>query len=217
MAKSLSDALGDARSVLVLAPGMAEGTDAVCGTLSRGIGGEGGAPPNVLAVSLTRSAADWLAARGEYVGEDADVRLIETGGTTHPDAAAVESAEDLTGIEIALGDPLSALADADGPTAICLDSLTVLLQYVDLERAYRFLHELDGRFAAAGARAHYHLDPGAHDETTLATLSTLVDAAVGVGTDPPGGVDERVTVDGVEVAVSLRRTPEPEGDTEGND
>ncbi|MFB6192524.1 MAG: hypothetical protein ABEI11_04290 [Haloarculaceae archaeon] len=216
MVQSLSEALGDARSVLVLAPGMAEGTDAVCGTLARG-DGDGEGPPNVLAVSLTRSAADWLAARRQYVGEDAEIRLVETGGTTDPDASTVESAEDLTGIEIALGEPLATFADADAPVTVCLDSLTVLLQYVDLERAYRFLHELDGRFVEAGARAHYHLDPGAHDEEVLATLSTLVDAAVGVGTDPPGGVDERVTVDGTEVAVSLRRAPETEGILEGND
>jgi len=212
MAESLSDALAGARSVLVLAPGLSEGTDAVCGTLASGFDGD---PADVIAVSLTRSAAEWLSRREAYLDGDSTVRPIETGTSSHPEAATVESSEDLTGLEIALGDPLAAFEAADRPLTICVDSLTVLLQYVDLERAYRFLHDMDVRFGQAGALAHYHLDPGAHDEATLATLATLMDAAVGIETDPPGGVDERVTVDGVEVAVSVRQVPD--GVAERND
>jgi hypothetical protein len=61
-------------------------------------------------------------------------------------------------------------------TMVSFDSLTSLLQYVELQRAFRFLHVLANRVKTAGAVAHFHMDPGAHDEQAMATLSSLFDA-----------------------------------------
>lgn len=142
---------------------------------------------DLLAVSYTRTGAEWSAAwreelgalprRSVVVGVDDAVRegsdeavdgVVETS----------ESPDDLTGIGIALSEYLSSWGSEDGDVVVCFDSLTALLQYVSLERAYRFLHVLTGRAAAVGARAHYHLDPGAHEDRTLATLTSLFDAVV---------------------------------------
>ncbi|MFD1586794.1 DUF835 domain-containing protein [Halorientalis brevis] len=88
------------------------------------------------------------------------------------------AAGDLTGVGIAVSRYLDRWADDDAPITACLDSLTVLLQYTETDRVFRFLHTLTGRFMAAGASAHVHLDPRAHDDQTIATLTTLFDAVV---------------------------------------
>lgn len=53
-----------------------------------------------------------------------------------------------------------------------------MLQYVDLESTYQFLHATIGRLEAAGARSHFHLDPAAHDERVVAAVTSLVDARI---------------------------------------
>jgi|GEM_PF-1228908 len=87
----------------------------------------------------------------------------------------VSDPTDLTGVAIAVGEWLRA-RDGDERPVVCLDSLSTLLQYADLERAFRFLHALVARVRSAGATAYVSVDPGAHDEATLATLRTLFDA-----------------------------------------
>jgi len=67
---------------------------------------------------------------------------------------------------------------------VCFDSLTELLQYVDVQETFRFLHVLTGRLQSSGAVAHFHLNPEAHDDQTVSTLRTLFDAVI-EGTDSP--------------------------------
>lgn len=93
----------------------------------------------------------------------------------------VESPADLTGLGIALLGRLDAWPD--GETVVCYDSLTSMLQYVELESAYEFLQVVCGRAYEADALAHFHLDPDAHDRQTVATLTSLFDAAVTVEDD----------------------------------
>lgn len=83
--------------------------------------------------------------------------------------------DDLTGIGIAVGRYLDRW---DEPTSVCLDSLTSLLDHAEEDRAFRFLHTLTGRFVAADAAGHVHLDPATQDERTVATLATLFDTVV---------------------------------------
>lgn len=99
-----------------------------------------------------------------------------TGGTRGPGGSTISTATvsepgDLTGIGIKVNQCLSAWEDDDDVrTHVCFDSVTTLLQYVDTRRAFRFLHVLSRRVQSVGALAHYHVDPGAHDEQTLATI-----------------------------------------------
>lgn len=93
----------------------------------------------------------------------------------------VSSPGNLTDVGVALS---AHLPDrADGPMVACVDSITALLQYVDPRTAYKFLNVLVERFGAAGARAHYHLDPTAHDAQVVHTFSSLFDATLEVGED----------------------------------
>ena len=52
----------------------------------------------------------------------------------------------------------------------------MLLQYVDLDRASRFLHVLVDRVPTVGVVERYHVDPNAHKDEVLATPSSLFDA-----------------------------------------
>ena len=74
-----------------------------------------------------------------------------------------------------------AIAEALSPeTVVCVDSLGALLQYVDREQAFQFVHTLGERCAESSSAMHFHLDPAAVDERTVATLSLLMDAVVDV-------------------------------------
>lgn len=150
---------------------------------------------DLIAVSYTRSGAEWsgawekrlgtLPGRSVIVGVDDTVR--KSNGGQSGVVETNESPDDLTGIGITLSEYLSSWGGEGGDLVVCFDSLTALLQYVSLKRAYRFLHVLTGRAAAVGARSHYHLDPSAHDDRTVATLTSLFDAVV----DESGAVRAR--------------------------
>jgi hypothetical protein len=58
-----------------------------------------------------------------------------------------------------------------------------MLQYVDVETAYEFLHAVTGQVHAAGARAHFHVDPSAHDDQKIAAIMSLFDASVSLQDD----------------------------------
>lgn len=75
---------------------------------------------------------------------------------------------------------LSLNDSGDLQTVVCFDSLTALLQYDDLEHAYKFLHVLVGLLKSIDAVAHFHLDPEACDPQTVAILRSLFDRVVEV-------------------------------------
>jgi len=178
-----SEHLADAASTLLCAPAMgSDGSDACLDLLSV-------APPSessVLWVTYTRSAAacleDWRAHVDEDPARMAVVVLDDSGvgGDAPEDIDTVETGGnpgDITGLGITIG---RYLEEWSGPIAVCFDSLTALLQYTDLETAYEFLHTLDGRLYAVGAKSHFHLDPTAHDDRTVTILTSLFDASVTV-------------------------------------
>ena len=106
---------------------------------------------------------------------DESARSSGDGSEVGPGAVAtVESPTDLTGLGITVGNYLESNGGSD--TIVTFDSLTMLLQYVERERAFRFLGVLGNRVEEADAVAHYHMDPKAHDNQEMATLSSLFDA-----------------------------------------
>ncbi|MFD1589027.1 DUF835 domain-containing protein [Halorientalis brevis] len=96
---------------------------------------------------------------------------------------ALTDAADLTGLGMALNQVLSEWDDRETGLALCFDSLSILLQYAEFERVFRFLHTLTGTLADVGASAHFHLDPAAHDETEIAQLAPIFDSIVDVDED----------------------------------
>jgi len=170
----LRAAVGDATAALVCASSM--GPEDGCLELLSAATAE----TTVLWVTYTRSPSDCLEHYRE-AGAAGSLSVIAVGdmSTDTPDVAdvtvkSVSTPDDLTGLGITLSQALSTHEDA----IICFDSLTVLLQYVDHETAYEFLNAVTGHLYAADARAHFHLDPAAHDSQTVDALASLFDVIV---------------------------------------
>jgi hypothetical protein len=85
---------------------------------------------------------------------------------------------DLTDLGITISSFLSEWDSNDNQTVACFHSLTSLLQYADPQRVFRFLHVLTEKFDSSEVVAHYHMDPSAHDQQTINTLTPLFDASV---------------------------------------
>jgi hypothetical protein len=176
-------------NVLVLAPSM--GTpkrDACLGLLTQ----TDPASTNVLSVTFTQSAAEWIDDWDDHAGEPPARGGIVTVGQQDADhsadwrVATVENPSDLTGIGIELSELLSSMAGSAGddePLSVCFDSITSLLQYADLQRTFRFLHVVTGRIKTVGGVGHFHIDPAAHTDQELATLKGLFDAVLEVDED----------------------------------
>jgi len=138
--------------------------------------------PNVLFITFTRQASACVAqVEGESVDNigvitvgDASVAVEEDGVVTE----TVSTPSDLTGLGISIGQFLSKFEDS---VLICFDSLTSMLQYVNVQTAYEFLHAITGQIHAADARAHFHIDPSAHGDQDVAAIASLFDARVSLG------------------------------------
>lgn len=169
------DKLDGATNVLLEEPSMGGDRDVCSSLLTEGVD-----EPSVLFVSFTRQAGACVD-QWEATGATARNLGVIVVGDASTDVARddvvteqVSAPSDLTGLGIEIGQFLSEWDD----TTVCFDSLTSLLQYVDLETTYEFLHAVTGQVHAAGARAHFHLDPNAHDEQTVAGITSLFDASV---------------------------------------
>ena len=145
---------------------------------------------NVLCVTADSSPDERMAAWDAHLGDDRPAKLgfIDVGGSTRGQSDGIgdptdpfsvhtiEHPADLIGIEINRSRYQSAWAGDGNRLVVCVDSLNSLLDNVSIERAFRFLNALTGRFRAADAIAHYHFDPAGYDERTLNTIMGLFDA-----------------------------------------
>lgn len=150
---------------------------------------------NLLWVTYTDTPDDCLRKWLQHAGErPADVKVVSVGDVMRSGAAAqsgstasrspnavvdsIANPADFTGLGITISEQLERWASTDAPTVVCFDSLTTAAQYVDLQTLYQFLHVLTGRFELADAVAHFHLDPVAHDDVAVNTLTSLFEAVV---------------------------------------
>ncbi|WP_442905065.1 DUF7504 family protein [Haladaptatus sp. ZSTT2] len=196
--QSLHSTLADTANILLCTPPMSPAADDSCMELLT--------PPtetdvNVLWVAYSRTPDNCLTHWHQHGNtQPADISIINVGDSVRSASAAtggggpgpiqtVASAGDLTGLGIAISNVLSQWAETDAQTVVCFDSLTALLQYVEPEKAYEFLHVLTGQLFAADAIAHFHISPDAHDDQTVAMLRSLFDAEVSITED-----DDRIVL-----------------------
>lgn len=172
---SLREHVDTATTTLVCVPSM--GTESRCADLLAAAGDDS----TVLWVSFTRPPSACVEAYRAGYDTDAELSVIAVGDTAPADATpasvtveTVSTPDDLTGLGITLSQALSAHDDV----VVCFDSLTVLLQYVDTEVAFRFIHTMGRYFAAADATVHAHLDPGAVDDRAVNSLASLFDGVL---------------------------------------
>lgn len=192
--------LGDAANVLLLVSRTNTTDQSACTDLLTTDATE---PADVLYVVLEASATNRLMSWRRHVRTipSTKTELISVGESTRPssemipiDAGSREYLEEptnLTDLGVTISDRLETGADTTVPTALCFDSLTALLEHIELDQVFRFLHALTGRVEATGTVAHYHMDPTAHDERAINTLSRLFDATVTVDEDGGWTVETR--------------------------
>lgn len=111
-------------------------------------------------------------------GSGADGSEVAPAAIDSVSVQRIEDATDLTSLGIEISEQIAEWEGNGNRTAVCFHSVTDLLLHVDEVVAFRFLHVLADRFAAADVVAHYHMDAGAHDETTIGTFRPLFDAVV---------------------------------------
>jgi len=182
MAPGLDEQLRGASNVLLLGSMLDEGTKALHNQLltQRATNGE-----DVLVLTF-QSPSQWLqtwtADPDSHPGDIGIVTFSETRSRSGALPANVSSVTvnpaDLTGVGITLSDYLSDWAGSDAGTIVCFESLTELLQYTKLKSLFRFLRVITRRIEHVGGFAHFHMDPSAHDQQTVATIRSPFDAIV---------------------------------------
>jgi len=152
---------------------------------------------NVLSVAFTQSPNDRFETWSRHVdGQPAGASIVSVeadtpsvgsenpidrrGATNVPEQVTVDtvsSPENLTELGVRIVERLEAWHQEypNRQTVVCFHSLTTLLQYVSVDRAFRFLHVFTAHDAMDDATVHCHLDAAAHDEETVATLKSPFD------------------------------------------
>jgi hypothetical protein len=181
------------RNVLVMAESMSDAKTDTCYEL---LGGADPADVDLLRVVYHRTPDRLVDEWEQHVGHQPANTVIvgvddrvqsgtlanggpddETGGLT----VLAANPNDLTGLGMELNNALTELSKTDNDVYVCFDSVTALLQFVDTESAYKFLHMFTGQLHKVDARAHFHMDPEAHETQTVSRLKTTFDDMRRVG------------------------------------
>ena len=119
--------------------------------------------------------------------EDRDVRLdpstfrvVDASGAPgddEPTIHRVNSPADLTGMGVAFTKAVDGMSTPDR-LRLGFVSISTLLQYVDAERAFSFLHVLSRRTSAAGYLGVYTIDPTTHEDRFVNVVTSIFDAAI---------------------------------------
>ncbi|WP_445474867.1 RAD55 family ATPase [Methanococcoides methylutens] len=103
---------------------------------------------------------------------------IPTSDTAHIKRAA--SPVDLTGIGVRIGqyfEEFLVIKDAPG-LRFCINSLSTILMYSNLQTLFRFLHVFTGRVKASNSFGIFIVEDEMHDSQTVATLKQLFDGMI---------------------------------------
>jgi len=150
------------------------------------------ADTRLFGVTLEQSLEKRLALWNREVGTPpaaATIATVDTGWelSTEPETAEVAAGYDGLSVEM-LSSPsdleaIAALAEstlqewagAPEQIAICIRSVTTLLQYAEAPMVASLLDELNGLAREHDAVAHYHLNRDAHDRETIRSLASVCD------------------------------------------
>lgn len=113
-------------------------------------------------------------------------------------AATVSSPADLGSLGTALNELMSEAAAEGERVGLCLHSITDMLQFVDREFLFEFLHAVGARVRHAGGVGFYHLDNDSPDDKLETLFSHLCDAVVEVQNDEVSISPGYYAVDGPE-------------------
>lgn len=186
VANTITGRVGDSLSTLLLAPtDDARGDEMCIDLLTTSLPEE----TNVLSVTLTQSPSArvdlWRRRVGETLPRNATIVSSPTasgdGDGDVPASVDVdrlpEDAE-LPDVGMAIARHVGRWSTTDGPTVLCLHSLSALLSEFERDHVIGFVNALNGLCDHEGVIAHHHLDPTAHGEDTLASFRPLYDVVL---------------------------------------
>jgi hypothetical protein len=147
---------------------------------------------NVLSVTFSATPFERVALWKRNVGEELPKRVAivgtECGRLEQEDAiktdgrlvieGSLSEPVDPFGLLLTVGRYLGEWAETDERTLVCIRSLTALLDTMQIWQLQHLIGVLNAHFQELGTAAHYHLDPGAHDEQVLADLRPLFDTVI---------------------------------------
>lgn len=200
-ADALLELIDEAANVLVVGPAGSAMEFELCAKLCT----RGRRPRRRLLVTTRQSPDERLTALRSYGAGSFDETTViavgddvrSSGGdepTVHDfqgetiTVETIRETRDLTRLGLLINQHLPDEVDESAPV-LCFHNLTTLLQFVEIEKAFRFLHVLQGRVRSAGAQAHYHIDPNDHAEAAVHTLEPLFDFTVRFDADGHVSVD----------------------------
>lgn len=181
----LAEHVAPGENLLLLCPSFQGAKSAACRTLLTPDDPE---RVNVLWLSFTRSPSEcWTEWHRHAEASPADAVVVDVDSSTQSLSTEtndeferdptltiekVPTPTDMTKIGTRLTEHLTTWAEEspDRQSVVCLDSMTVLLQYTSVEQTYRFLDAVTDKVAATDAIGHYHMDPSAADRETVRTL-----------------------------------------------
>lgn len=182
------DVLTDAGTVLVLASRVEDvGAEACVDLLANAP-----ALDRLLVVAVGSRPAAWhrrVEARPSLSNaavEYVDVRTVVRSSSADADAdapdpvATVSSPADLGTLGTVITDRLAAAEDRGERVGLCLHSISDMLEFVDREFLFRFVHAIGARARQSDAVAAYHLDNDAPDDELTALFAQVCDAVVSV-------------------------------------
>ncbi|WP_244605296.1 helix-turn-helix transcriptional regulator [Halorussus halobius] len=142
-------------------------------------------PPPETWVSDWRTHVDGLPAELAFIHANTVEATGAEGESGVPDDVPVSRVDPNQPMDIVapLSEQLTRWEGNGNQTLVAVQTLTILLEYVDFDTAFRYLHILTHRVQAADAIGFYHMDPDIHDEETVNALKTLFDAVVEVSDD----------------------------------
>lgn len=126
----------------------------------------------------------------DCVSQNQGITEAEEGGNIK----LTSSPNDMTGIGIKVSELLEEFLENKGieQNRICLNSVSTLLMYSNLQTVFRFLHVFTGRIRSADALGIFLIDSEMHDQQEYSTLKQLFDGVVETRAGD-GGNEARVT------------------------
>ena len=142
-------------------------------------------PRNVLLVQYREIDQEELMQISEWASQ---VKVITVGYSQPiPDAVAdtvevikINNPNAITRLGIVISGTVDNWQSTEYETAVCYDSLNVLLEYTNVQRTFRFLHVLLGSLRKRNTISHFHVDPMAADVQQVNTLTPLFDSILSI-------------------------------------
>ncbi len=112
---------------------------------------------------------------------DCVARTLGANTRDTPRIRHVSGPVDLTGVGVRVGQLMDDFArTGNGETRLCIDSVSTMLMYSNLQTVFRFLHVMAGRVSVQKDLGIYVVDEGMHDSQTVATLKQLFNGVLQV-------------------------------------